>query len=81
MPGPSCFFVSLRRFRSRLRGSALSLGYMLRWEAVFRRERRPMSLDRFFRFWHLRGCRFCSCAGAAVCLLPHDIFIEKEHSS
>ena len=40
-----------------------------------------MSLDRFFRFWHLRGCRFCSCAGAAVCLLPHDIFIEKEHSS
>ena len=52
-----------------------------RWEAVFRRERRPMSLDRFFRFWHLRGCRFCSCAGAAVCLLPHDIFIEKEHSS
>ena len=68
-------------FCPRLRGSALSLGYMLRWEAVFRRERRPMSLDRFFRFWHLRGCRFCSCAGAAVCLLPHDIFIEKEHSS
>ena len=24
MPGPSCFFVPLRRFRSRLRGSALS---------------------------------------------------------
>ena len=28
-----------------------------RWEAVFRRERRPVSLDRFFRFRHL-------CAGA-----------------
>ena len=72
------------------RGSALSfvismlhrmMTTLLRWEAVFRRERRPVSLDRFFRFWHLRGCRFCSCAGAAVCLLPHDIFIEKEHSS
>ena len=25
MPGPSCFFVPLRRFRSQLRGSALSL--------------------------------------------------------
>ena len=48
------------------RGSALSfvismlhrmMTTLLRWEAVFRRERRPVSLDRFFRFRHL-------CAGA-----------------
>ena len=45
------FFVVLgkaaaRRGGSGLRGSALSLEWM-RWEAVFRRERRPESLDRF----------------------------------
>ena len=28
-------------------GSALSFGDRQRWEAVFRRERRPASLDRF----------------------------------
>ena len=59
--GVSCFFVVayftvLRRMpctflrgdcRSGLRGSALSAVNRQRWEAVFRRERRPASLDRF----------------------------------
>ena len=46
----SCFLLSSRLHPggSGLRGSALSLEPM-RWEAVFRRERRPESLDRFLK--------------------------------
>ena len=70
MPGSSCFFVPLRRFRSRLRGSALSLGRMQRWEAVFRRERKPVSFDRTFRTCsRLVAGTGCFVAGAPVFVL------------
>ena len=70
MPGPSCFFVPLRRFRSQLRGSALSLGLMQRWEAVFRRERKPVSFDRTFRTCsRLVAGTGCFVAGAPVFVL------------
>jgi hypothetical protein len=50
-----------RREGAALRGSALSAENRLRWEAVFRRERRPISLDRWFDPWGqcalLRGAK------------------------
>ena len=39
-------YLSAGECRSGLRGSALSTVNRQRWEAVFRRERRPESLDR-----------------------------------
>ena len=50
-----------------------------RWEAVFRRERRPVSLDRFFRFGisaRVPGLFVCGSGGLPL----HLFFIEKEHS-